>query len=562
MRTQIRKLTMAFAVAVGVLAIAGPGAQAGTLAPPPLLAQADAEALKISLTLPPIDQLKSALATAGLPVNAVPDTGLKGLTIEATVSTTHGDVWSANQNLPAGNSRTASGFGKVLSVSVSGIIDNQKDLTAVSSKCTARKVNDNKFTCTSTKVAPADIPSKIELPLGIGVIEVAPASSVTNSVSATDNKIGLVHVHLDLSPLLGPGQTLATVGSAIDTAVAAVNKNVVGAINGVIDTVRPSLPHVDNVTVGHMSPIPSITSAALLDMTVMPSGATISQVGGSSSGVLQSLAQSKVADIRLFDADGSDPWVSIGSVVARADASALGTLAQLGGSVSKTVAGKGMKEAKNETNALAGKYTAPGKASHSLQINDMRVGGQAIKVTDGGLDALRNGVAPVLNDLGTRLGLPAQFANVVTGARLLDQMTGLSIQRVAGNAMTHKGKLISSAASTRSGKAETASAAGNLAYDAVADSGRITLMLQPKLPKLAALQAAPAGTVPDLKAGDFVATGIALKVDLPNAHSFVTQGARVEALRFARTGVAGPMWMGACMLFGIALLVRKFALAK
>ena len=107
--------------------------------------------------------------------------------------------------------------------------------------------------------------------------------------------------------------------------------------------------------------------------------------------------------------------------------------------------------------------------------------------------------------------------------------------------------------------------AGNLTYDAVAKSDQLQIFVEPRLPIVTNLKdRIPAGgVVPRLDTKtDFVDSGVVLEVDLPQASSFVTQGAQVLALSYAKTGIAGPMWFAAMMLFGVAILVRKFVTSK
>lgn len=504
-RGTLRRSAAALAVALGMMAIGGTGANAASGVPDILNGVADSQALQIELQLPSTDSLNKALQELGLGAAAVLPNGLLGNKITQTISLNHGEVLRNVRNNVADH---AAGFAAPLQGLIGGV-------DKVATRCDGADCTQARSTSGLTvKVLDPVIPG------GIGTIKIAGGDSITRSIIDTRNSSRLAEVNLRLAPLFEV-QGLEAVADALNTLRETINEQVLTAVNPVLSDVGDAVdgllegtPLEDHVTVGPIKDIPDFTKVDLLDLEVLKSHADVrpfTPKSGAGKGVTGLLATSsaKVANLDILGT-GDNAWAHLGAV--------------------------GLT-----TSSFANGVKGAAEGDADVQVVGADLGGLlGIDVPVDTLQDLTDGDA--VKAVVEKLGLPdAQEGDLLAAVDLVYNIAGITINTFPVTRDVDPN--------------------GKFAY---ANAGTLEIIVEPKIPVPTALTNLPAGgLVPRLTEDDFVSTGLALKVTLPNANSGVSVG-RVKGGRITpppTTGVAFPL-MGAVVLIGAALLVRRFALAK
>lgn len=539
-RGSVHRWSAAVLVALAMLLVAGPGAQAANISTIKN-AKADAQALHIVLNIPSSDALKATLKAIGVDVSAVPDGLTTAQTLEIAVSKDHGAVTLAG----------ATGSSTVLAVSLNGQPLDQMNVS-VSSSC-------EKASCAG-KAAVAE--QTVPLPNDIGYVTLTGAKSDSTSKTSTLNETALVKVHIDLQPLFKG--TLAPLAGPVTQATDTVNTSVLPPVNGALDTIEKALPTTEpipGVKLGTIRNLPSPATVPLLDLTVLPGGATIK------NGIVAE-ATAQIEDLSVLGG-----WLNMKTVTATAMASTSKSVpTDLNAAVTAIakrartdLAGAQAMAADVNRQLAADKKKLPSaKAASDLVLGGGSLAGLAT-VDANKLLAGFAGIAPIVNNLVPDAA-PDVKAELIAAATLADQIAGISISRVAGDKGTittektpeQQIKVERIGRNIRVGLSDEDAVAS--AFSAHAESDQMVLNVAPNLPKLDAL-AAKAGVVPALSKSDFVASGIVLRVEMPKASAQLGNTTEVLGVAFARTGV-GSHVMLAVLLIGAAVLVKKFAFTK
>jgi hypothetical protein len=501
----IRRSTAILAVAVGMLAITGPANAAGSL-PSILSGKADSQALRIQLTLPGLDQLKSTLQAAGVDLSSLPSTGVGGVTIDEKLSLNHGEVL---RNIKGAPDRSA-GF----ATAITGMLPVAGDLTkSAESSCSTAG-------CTpGTPIAAVDTDLTVPTTaIDLGHLKLAGAESVTKNLLDTRNVTALATAHIDLASLIGPKGPLSAVGDALRTLTSTVNNTVLPPVNGALSTLEGSLgdalaqnapalkKQLDNlVSVGTVKPLPDLITVSLADLTILGAKANVSTatVNGF-KGVLAQSA-SKVADVKLLGG-----WAGLDAV--------------------------GIS-----TSSFANGHKGGAASSADSQIAGLNLGGAlGLNIDGSDLQNLANPKAleKAISDAAASAGLQAQAQDLIGAIDLLYNISGIDVQFF--------------------GQSHTADKLGRYAQ---AQAGTLALIVEPKIPVMSSMVTLPGHTVPTFT--KFASTGIRLRVDLPNASTAVAAG-NVLGTSFTSnpvTGVGMPIF-AAFVLLGAALVIRKFVLSK
>jgi hypothetical protein len=571
----VRRSSAALMVALSMLLVAGTSAHATENFES---GGADAQALHLVLSIPSSDALKATLAQIGVPTDAIPTGLFKSQTLVIDVSSDHGALTvSGSQgsstalaySLTDGSGKDTLDSIPVAGAAVKGLLPTN---VSTSSSCKWDVLTHAITSCASGDPVAAQ---SITIPNGLGTIEIAGARSTSATPLSTDNASSLVKIHLDLRPLFGTASALA---EPVKTATDTVNASVVPAVNTALktveDTVKPN-DFVPGLTFSTMKNLPSIATVPLLDLTVLPGGASVNAGPGAKK--VTASATSEIVDLSVLGG-----WLNLKAVEAKADASySVPTLPDLDASA-KAIAKLAATDYKGAQAQLAAinkaiRAAGPAKpdANRSLDVGGGTVGGIAnldlAKVIDN-----FNGAAPIVKRVLATPALAsvhdaiAPAANeLVAAATLADQISGISIGRNFGSKFHKDGKVGTLLTMTNKNnriRVEVPSQGEPdkevLAASAVSD--QLTLDVAPKLPKLSALTAVPsaAGIVPRLGKSDFVPSGVTLHVDMPKAAAHLGNG-NVLALGVARarTGV-GTHAFAALLLIGAAIVVKKYALTK
>ncbi|MFA5891814.1 MAG: hypothetical protein WDA27_12835 [Actinomycetota bacterium] len=538
-------------LALAVTALTGGGAFGAGVEAKPLAAEANAQAVRIRLTLPSTDALKAALGKLGVDASSFP-IDRPAITFDQVVSLNHGQI----------SPKESSGYATVLATSLSGLEPSvDKTLSDTLTKSVSSR-------CAGTTCTGGDSVAALSLPLAgadhnLGLIELAGASSATKP-GDTQNTTDLVRVRLDLGSLIGAGGELAAVGEGLAALTTAVNEQILPVINPIIAQVEGSVPEVtDIIQLGTLKPLPDPTKVSLLDLTVLGGNANIATSTVKGQDVVRSLSESKIVDLGIFG-----DWISIGSVLARAEAYGSKSLFPKVKNVKAAeVAGNSVVTAslRNQQGTDLAKLIndLPLYAQSSMKISDMHIGGL---IGVNGTELLNYaGLAPIVQQLGTEVpaGLEAGLNDLVATATLLDKIAGVKIERIKGGDLVtraHNSELEAAIAKTDSGDISSVLAAVGVGYGASAQSDTLRITVEPKIPLLQNAKTVPGSNVPQLDDADFVSTGISLQVDLPTAYSAVGQGVLVQGFN-AVTGVGTPIF-AAFLLLGAALLVRRFVLSR
>lgn len=355
------------------------------------------------------------------------------------------------------------------------------------------------------------------LPLDIGHVKLgAGASKITCVGSMFDlaSETALTQVKLNLASLVGSNGQLAAVGDALRTLTTQVNSTVLPVVNQQVDTAKGVLEGVlpeagkkeldKLVTIGHIKELPNLDAVDLLSFTVLGSNANISPLEKSGRTSFLAKNDSKVVDVSVLGG-----WAKIGVI----------------GLSTETYANGNAADAIAKANVKINEIDLGGLLGINLQNETLRDLAD-VESTKAKLEALTPEAAkPALQEL---------FAAV----DLLYNIAGLDVE--IAKTKTLKG-----------------------ANQALAEAGTVTLRLEPKLPDLAALTAAVTsgnGVIPRLTKDQFKSAGVIVEVDFPTAASQVAIG-KAQGVAFARTGIGTP-WLIAMALIGLALVVRRFAVAK
>jgi hypothetical protein len=502
----LRQGAAAFAVAIGIMAITGTGASAGALGLPEILnGRADSQALRIDLLLPSTDSLNGALAKLGVPTTVLPG-GLLGNKFTQIVSLNHGEV---ARSATASVADHASGFAAPLQGLLGGA-------DKVESRCDSPACGGAK----SSSAVEINVLNEV-IPGGLGTIRVAGADSITRSMVDTRNVSGLADVNLSLKNLFAIPE-LAPLAEALQMLTETVNDTVLPLINPTLDDVGDLLadtldgtPLEGAATVGPINPIPDLTKVSLLDLSILDAIANVNPMtpkSGPGKGVkgLQAQSSAKVANLDILGT-GKNAWAHLGAV--------------------------GLT-----TSSFANGVAGSAKANSDVEIVGADLGGLlGLSIPTDTLRDLTNGTA--VKEVVKTLGLPGdQEADLLATVDLIYNVAGITI--------------------TAFGEETDIDPKGNFAN---ASAGTLAIRVEPKIPDpQALLNNSPAGAVvPKLSKSDYISTGLVLQVALPNASSAVSIG-KVLPKTFPpppNTGVGLPL-LGAVVLMGSAILIRRFALAK
>lgn len=495
--TTLRKGAAALVLAVGVLAITGTGAGAATT-PGVMAGFANAEALKVKLVVPALDDLKAALVAAGVPVAAIPATNVMGVSLEQKLSVNSANVRKGGSTIES-TGFAAAGIGALMNRSAQS-----------SCRTTACSEGESMSVLPRTALAAPLTP-----PATIGSIEVGAAESISRTGLDTTNHTGVVDLELDAAQLLGPDSPLAVVGGALTSLSNIVNTTVIPTVNPVIKTFLSTIEGVEATkavrdeldryaSIGEIKPMKDPAITQLVSLKVLPSHADVVQHAPSTANGLRATASAGIADLDILGG-----WVSVGSAKLEALAYANGV--------------EGSSESKSVANAKVIGATIGGLLGIDISEADL------VRLADP--ETLKK----TLRD--TVPGLEAQVDDVAAAIDLLYNVAGVKIDYL---------------------EKRTPPATPRTAY---AKAGTLRITVAPKIPILAN-GVTPAGSVvPRLAADDYVSTGLSLVIDLPSVEVQSTSGGVACVGRCAtRTGV-GTAWGAIFLLFGAAFTVKRFGLS-
>jgi hypothetical protein len=498
MKTRI-KATAAAALATSALfAMTAPSASAADI-PKVLNGNASAQAMVVNVTIPTVTQLRNAMVAAGLPVSAIPD-------LDIPEDGVHNLIISSDfaQATKANAVMHADGWASPLR----GSVEVPRSETA----CAAA-------TCSATESVAKQ---RVEVPLGLGFIDVAGASSATPTHLSSQQRTAAVEVDLSLRSVLDDGMALAAVGDALDTLRTQLNTTVLPPLNGAIDTVKttidgvavlqPLKQEIDRIiTVDHVKPLPDLSKADLVTATVLGGAASVTDETRSNMTGLSARSESTVIDLEILDG-----WASIDSIKVTAEAYA------------NSVKGANGADANSHTDianatfgGLLGVHVSADDLIHLSESETLKA---------------------VARDTVRELGLTNDISDIENAIELIYDVAGLSIVKVPN--------------------VESVSPAG---IKAEASANSLVIKVQPKFPNFTKLQQGLAGGhVPLLADSDYIPSGISISVELPSATAAV-QATTVRSVCIGScvpvTGVGTP-WIVAAILLGSALLVRRFVIVR
>lgn len=501
MNSRLRTISLASVGAVAALALTAPAANAVTV-PRVMYANADTQALHVSVNLPSVPQLKAALLAAGYPVSEIPapenlavvdHTLYIAKSTAASTKTGQKNIFSSSETRPVAGSITSPGA---------------KSFCDAISCDAADSIKEGNL--------------QLDLPLALGAIDYGLANTDATSYFKSLGETAAMELNMTLADLLGSGKTLAPLGEALDTVAATINANVLPTVNTAIDTAKttvdgiavlqPLKRELDRIiTVDHVDPLPKFSTSELLTGTVLGGRSSVTEeVRGGTTGML-ARSSSTVTDLKILGG-----WASIDSISVEAMAYA------------NSVPGLG--------------EAVPTKKMDVLNSNLGGLLGIHISADDLIRLATAETSKAVVRDTLKTAGVDQAITDLENAVDILYNTVGVTITKLADEAEVGK---------------------GGLSASSVARSMRI--VIQPKLPKLDRLTSRSGGTiVPALTAADYVPTGIHIAVDLPyamaQAGATTTQVFCVGSC-IPVTGVAGK-WFVAFGLLGAALLVRRFAFAR
>jgi hypothetical protein len=544
----LRRSTAVLAVVLATFVASGSGAQAASL---PEIANgvADSQALHLQIALPSVADLQNVLGAAlGVDTSALPalPSAVQNLlstvsNVDEVISLNHGEVMH-------GVTRTinhAQGFATPLSGTLDSVLKTLglSGMTATSS-CSANAgcTSNNGLSSvgqTAGGAVDATKPVVITLPAGLGTIKLAGAQSITKNLLDTTNYTGLVDVKLGLAGLFGPNGVLSALRPALTSLQTAINDQALPQVNSVLQTVETNVNGLlDNtalapviapvkdelnklVTIGDsINAIPDLTTADLLDLSILTANASVSKATGASGAIgVLSQSASKIANLDILKAAGKQGWAHV-------DAINLGTKAFADGVKSDAIA----------------------EATNNVVGGDLG-GLLGIHISNADLVDLLNGTAvtSTLQKVLTNAGLDATSISSLMGAvNMLQNVIGIKVENVG--TQVHKA-----------------------AASAFAKAGTLRISVSPQVPVLSSLQsvlstALSSQALPDFSKVKYVALGAKplLSIELPNASSVSAMGKTFGVslpTPHARTGVGTPFAV-AFIMIGAAIVVRRFALAK
>lgn len=502
--TMIRKGAAALVLAVGALAITGTGAGAAVTTPDTLDGFANSTALKVKLVVPSPDELKARLVAAGIPVSAIPNTNISGITLEQAIAVNSGNARKQ------GSVTSASGF----AASAIGSLLNR----SARSSCSRAACTEGE---SSTILPKTTLLGPVSPPAGIGSIEIGAADSMTSSFLDTKNRTGLVTVDLDARQLLGAGGSLSVVGNALTSLTSTVNNSVLPVVNPVIQTFIDTIDGLDvakpvrdelynYATLGQVKPLQDPTTTKLLSLDVLSSDANVVRETQENTVGLKSTSSANIADLKILGG-----WVSVDSLKLSSLAYANAASATATATNNSTVVGA----------TLGGLVNVDISKSDLVRLTDPETLSNVIRETVPGLDT--------------------QVEDVVAAIHLLYNIAGIKVELLP--AVEEKDVARDKSASV-----------------AYAKAGTIRITVEPKIPVLAN-GVTPAGSaVPRFGADDYVSTGLSLTVDLPATEVKATAGT-VKCIGGPGcpppTGV-GTAWGAILLLFGAAFTVKRFGFAS
>ncbi len=499
----VRRSTAILAVAIGMLAVTGSANAAGTGLPVSLSGKADSQALRVRLTLPSVNGLKATLAELGVPTSSLPSDGTS-ITLDEKISVLYGEVLHNIKGVP----NRSGGF----ATAITGVLPVAGDLTrSVSSSCsTSGCVKGDSVELIDT-----------DLPAGLGHVKIAGAESVTKSLLSTTNNSGLAEANISLGSLIAPGQQLSAVGDALRQLTTTINTTVLPPVNGALSTLEKSIASTleDNapeikaeldklITLGTINDLPDLSKVALANLTVLAGKADVFTKSVNGVKGLQALASSKVTDVEILGG-----WASIKAVGIDADSYA-----------------NGVKGAASST--------------ADSQVVGLNLGGLlGVDIDNADIDAIANPkkLQEAIRAAAAKNGLDKNKAeDLINSIELVRNIAGIQ--------------------PTFFGTSRNVDPKGMFANAA---AGTLSLVVEPQIPVLDSMFTLPGQTVPQF--AKYVKTGVRLQIDLPEANSAVSIASNVLDRRFptprSRTGVGTP-FLAAFGLIGLALVVRKFGMAK
>lgn len=486
------------AVAVGASALFALTAPAASAAMPKVLnANAGSQALKVTLKVPSIPQLRAALIAAGLPVDAVPAVDVSPLATQ---------VIDVARNGAAATKSAGTMHSEGFADPIGGSIKSQN----AQSSC-------NDAACDN---ATNIVAQRIDLPNDLGYVDIAGATSVNPTHLRSAQKTAAVDVNLSLESVLN--KELAAVAGVLDTLRTSLNTTVVPQLNSAIDTVKTTVDGVDAllpvkreldriITVDHVKPIPDLSEVDLVTGRVLGGIAKVTDETRNGMTGLAAHSESEIVNLSLLGG-----WATIGSIRVEADAFANSV---------KGAAGSDANSVTDIANVDLG-----GLLGVHISADDL------IRLTES--ETLK----AVARDTMKELGVNQDLTNIENAIELVYDTSGISVVKLSNT--------------------EKVSPAGILA-EAAANS--LLIKIEPKLPNFNKLREGLAGgSVPLLANSDYIPTGLSLTVELPTATAWV-QATSVKSVCVGScvpiTGVGTP-WLLAIALIGMAIAVRKFALAR
>lgn len=511
--TKIRVKTIAGAAlaASALFALTAPGASAAAAVKMPRVLDgfSDTQAIKVTLKVPSIPQLRAAMLAAGLPVDALPAVDVSEPLVKVIeIATNHGEaVRSVDDNDRI--STKASGFSLPLR-------DGATTAGLTATHCKAA-------TCTGEDANATKAAQRIELPAALGHVDVAGASSRTLTHLSTDQRTAAIDLNVSLESVLAT-EALGALRTALGTLTTQLNSTVVPQLNSTIDTVKttvdgvaalaPLKEELDRViTIDHVKPIANLSEVSLLTGRVLSGSSTIATKDAGGMTGLLSTSESEIVNLELLDG-----WASVGSIKVAAEAFANSV--------------KGLNTAKATSEMDVANVDLGGLLGIHLSADDL------IHLTQSA--TLKN----LVKDTAEAAGVKQDLTQIENAIELVYDTAGISVVRLDNTNRENIG---------RSGALSEATA------------NSMMIQIAPKFPNVAKLQSGLAsGTIPALADSDYVPTGLSLTVELPRAEA-VVRATSVQSICVGScvpiTGLGTP-WMVALSMIGLAILVRKFALAR
>lgn len=496
-KTRVKAIAGAALAASALFAMSAPSAQAADI-PKVLNGTAGSRAMRISLRVPSIPELRAAMLAAGLPVSALPNVEVsEPLIQDLEVAVTQGD---ANK---------------------SGAVMHAQGWVRPLTPDTKSQTFCDKASCQGDAAATSLAAHRVELPSDLGFVDIAGAVSKSLTHLSTENRAAAVDVNVSLESVLN-NASLSAVAGALETLRSSLNTTVLPPLNGAIDDVNDTLDSVAAlaplkaeldriITVDHINPIPDLSKVDLVTGRVLGGLANVSDDTRKGMTGLTARSGSEIVDLELLGG-----WASIGSIKVAAEAYA------------NSVKGAGAADANSVTDianvdlgGLLGIHVSADDLIHLTESETMKA---------------------LVRDTAKAAGLNQDLSNIENAIELVYDVAGISVVKLQNT--------------------ETVSPAG---IKAEATANSLLIKIEPKLPNMAKLQAGLAGgKVPLLADSDYVPTGLSLTVELPNAVAKVT-ATTVESVCIGScvpiTGIGTP-WIVALTMLGLAVVVKRFALAR